>query len=1101
MMGGARRGCVCLKGAWKVVGIDDDDDSTFTITVDTKTFHFQVLNALCSDLENRPRLSPGTMVGRRGRWGKRKMDDFQDDPERKSKPAKEARIEAISLDASEPAHITLHTLRPDHWDHQEAGEEWSEDHNSRVSQPVEGEGGVVSQGTCWTGILDPPPSQVALGCRRVSNGAAFDCETQTYHFSRVSVSKVVVVPDSDTLETIKVEIDTDQQEEFLSHPLVCCVEGCAARSDADTTASFFTVPRGKDRFFWSEMLDIIPSEEGDVRRHVCGQHFITPAKVPPTKGKTRKKKTCDMLVAEEAEIIRQGLTSGRPKRTPKLNKNYDWVEIAPLIKSEPDEVFEESHLSSAGAVSKPGATVTSAQKHPSYTREDKENKKPSSDTEEDPGEMEEEEEEEEEDWENISQPSHPRAPPPKPKGRPHRIRDSGTQTEGACNSSGPRLPLREVKVQCNMSSEPPSPCTSCSYVNWLRLEELLVDCASRMEGDLCAPEVQECFRQVVDSVPHPTHATNVLKLLSGDRMDALEDTGDIVLVPNEEDEVEIENVIHTAVEEPITGLREIIPQTWQKKRQLKQEKGLTRVVPLRREEEEDLDGFGIREATEIDDEEFYPEYFEGEETEDDEDDQGLLDDEDWTIKKEDKDFRSGGKKKQKKAYQQPKAKKGRECPGGEAEGGEVEAREVGSEDSQEDDLGLVGSEVETGVPEFFVSDDVLTAGEGEESGNARQRRLARKARGENDERWLRGAFRCPKCEMVFSTKLKMEQHHQFVHMGVPPWTGNHMCEECGKSFTQKVGLQVHRMHKHGDPKQFPCHLCSFRAVTKAKLTRHLKSHTDERLITCEVCGAALKTTDTYRNHMALHTNTGRYTCSVCKKAFNHKQYYDDHCRSHFSLREYNCEICQMCFKTSKCLRSHIRAVHLNDKRMVCHVCGARFMTTFNLRSHMKKHARSESRQSCFQCGLCFVKFNTQSELNAHLIQIHPEQCDSIQVKVNSMNTASPSASHPCVRLISESHEEGDGSLSNMQHTTEERENADVINITKRHYKSVSFEDRDSVEQRQCKDTVKGIEAVEVEQQPKQQFTVIYVYDCNQCGVICSSAALLAAHHVSEHEKT
>ncbi|KAK7076973.1 Oxysterol-binding protein-related protein 9, partial [Halocaridina rubra] len=39
MVRGARRGCVRLKGA--VVGIDDDDDSTFTITVDSKTFHFQ----------------------------------------------------------------------------------------------------------------------------------------------------------------------------------------------------------------------------------------------------------------------------------------------------------------------------------------------------------------------------------------------------------------------------------------------------------------------------------------------------------------------------------------------------------------------------------------------------------------------------------------------------------------------------------------------------------------------------------------------------------------------------------------------------------------------------------------------------------------------------------------------------------------------------------------------------------------------------------------------------------------------------------------------------------------------------------------------------
>ncbi|KAK2164135.1 hypothetical protein LSH36_68g05061 [Paralvinella palmiformis] len=43
MMRGVRRGCVRLKGA--VIGIDDEDDSTFTITVDQKTFHFQARDA------------------------------------------------------------------------------------------------------------------------------------------------------------------------------------------------------------------------------------------------------------------------------------------------------------------------------------------------------------------------------------------------------------------------------------------------------------------------------------------------------------------------------------------------------------------------------------------------------------------------------------------------------------------------------------------------------------------------------------------------------------------------------------------------------------------------------------------------------------------------------------------------------------------------------------------------------------------------------------------------------------------------------------------------------------------------------------------------
>ncbi|XP_076104101.1 oxysterol-binding protein-related protein 9-like isoform X2 [Mytilus galloprovincialis] len=39
MMRGSRRGCVRLKSA--IIGIDDEDDSTFTLSVDQKTFHFQ----------------------------------------------------------------------------------------------------------------------------------------------------------------------------------------------------------------------------------------------------------------------------------------------------------------------------------------------------------------------------------------------------------------------------------------------------------------------------------------------------------------------------------------------------------------------------------------------------------------------------------------------------------------------------------------------------------------------------------------------------------------------------------------------------------------------------------------------------------------------------------------------------------------------------------------------------------------------------------------------------------------------------------------------------------------------------------------------------
>lgn len=49
-MKGVRRGCVRLKDA--VIGIDDQEDNTFTITVDHKTFHFQVSKNFVFDTKN-----------------------------------------------------------------------------------------------------------------------------------------------------------------------------------------------------------------------------------------------------------------------------------------------------------------------------------------------------------------------------------------------------------------------------------------------------------------------------------------------------------------------------------------------------------------------------------------------------------------------------------------------------------------------------------------------------------------------------------------------------------------------------------------------------------------------------------------------------------------------------------------------------------------------------------------------------------------------------------------------------------------------------------------------------------------------------------------
>ncbi|XP_063980875.1 oxysterol-binding protein-related protein 9 isoform X2 [Diachasmimorpha longicaudata] len=80
MMRGARRGCVRLRGA--VIGIDDEDDSTFTITTssskdDPKTFHFQTRNG--EERERWVRALEDTILRHsHARWDPKKSPPKQD---------------------------------------------------------------------------------------------------------------------------------------------------------------------------------------------------------------------------------------------------------------------------------------------------------------------------------------------------------------------------------------------------------------------------------------------------------------------------------------------------------------------------------------------------------------------------------------------------------------------------------------------------------------------------------------------------------------------------------------------------------------------------------------------------------------------------------------------------------------------------------------------------------------------------------------------------------------------------------------------------------------------------------------------------------------
>ncbi|KAK3873564.1 hypothetical protein Pcinc_021440 [Petrolisthes cinctipes] len=203
------------------------------------------------------------------------------------------------------------------------------------------------------------------------------------------------------------------------------------------------------------------------------------------------------------------------------------------------------------------------------------------------------------------------------------------------------------------------------------------------------------LKQLIDSCTpllHPTYTTNVLKLITNQQCDYVQsDVSGIVLVSSHQgEEVEVENVIHPEVDEPISGEREITQRPWNRRRRntnIKKHHAHTHArTPLDDEDEYNDDRLGLQAATQSDDVEFQPSsgtlhyrrrghrvaggggHGEYDDDDDDDDDVNIeevyddddddedeeIDDEDWDVKRGDD---SKPKKKRKKLQ---KPKKGRD---------------------------------------------------------------------------------------------------------------------------------------------------------------------------------------------------------------------------------------------------------------------------------------------------------------------------------------------------------------------------------------------------------------------------------------------------------
>ncbi|XP_054627784.1 zinc finger protein 408 isoform X2 [Dunckerocampus dactyliophorus] len=97
-------------------------------------------------------------------------------------------------------------------------------------------------------------------------------------------------------------------------------------------------------------------------------------------------------------------------------------------------------------------------------------------------------------------------------------------------------------------------------------------------------------------------------------------------------------------------------------------------------------------------------------------------------------------------------------------------------------------------------------------------------------------FSCPHCEKTYGLKRDLKEH-LVLHTGKKPY----VCEHCGKAFARRPSLRIHRLLHcsrliYSQPPKLQCTLCPKLLANSGSLRNHMKLHTGEKPHICQHCG-------------------------------------------------------------------------------------------------------------------------------------------------------------------------------------------------------------------------------------------------------------------------
>ncbi len=258
--------------------------------------------------------------------------------------------------------------------------------------------------------------------------------------------------------------------------------------------------------------------------------------------------------------------------------------------------------------------------------------------------------------------------------------------------------------------------------------------------------------------------------------------------------------------------------------------------------------------------------------------------------------------------------------------------------------------------------------------------------------------------LLVTEKYKLKRRRE--QLALSSQRPQHSCCDCGKSFSSRFRLDLHRQQAHRAPRPPPqdlsCDLCcgAYTAPTRAALETHKRNHRGEKPFQCEHCPKAFAGESYLINHLNVHNARKAYKCDDCNKDFQSAPSLAQHRQMHANIDSHQLGVgeplyvCEPCggkvFKTKRYLYQHTRRKHGGGGqgegkanggtgKHECPTCH-KFLSS---RAELKVHARVHTGEKPYVCRLCPPgdpprRFRFRSTLSTHVRGAHrgdrPHEC-------------------------------------------------------------------------------------------------------------------------------